>query len=59
MRGWGCLVPGTMTQLPVPGDQLILLGLPVYTFGGLANAGQPGTAGQPDATRCRTLHVFP
>jgi hypothetical protein len=39
-RGWGCLLEGSVTELPIPGRQLDLLGFPVYTFGG-----QPGQAG--------------
>ena len=31
-RGWGDLVEGTFEQLPIPGDELDLLGLPIYTF---------------------------
>ena len=33
-RGWGTLQEGTPVQLPVPGEELENLGLPVYTFGG-------------------------
>lgn len=57
MRGWGCLVPGTPLQLPVPADQLILMGKPVYTFGGNP-AGDAGSAGPPNAERCRLFYTF-
>jgi hypothetical protein len=40
-RGWGKLVPGTPVHVPVSGRELISLGLPYYTFGGI---GSPGTA---------------
>lgn len=40
-RGWGKLVPGTPVHNPVSGRELISLGLPYYTFGGI---GSPGTA---------------
>lgn len=33
-RGWGDLPEGVFLQLPVPGRELELLGLPAYTFGG-------------------------
>ena len=35
---------GTPLHLPVPADELTTIEAPVYTFGGAANAGQPGTA---------------
>jgi len=34
-RGWGKLISGTPLQLPVTGRELISLGLPFYTFGGV------------------------
>ncbi len=34
-RGWGDLAEGTFLQVPVPGDELELLLLPMYTFGGI------------------------
>ncbi len=40
-RGWGKLVSGTPFHNPVSGRELISLGLPFYTFGGV---GSPGTA---------------
>jgi hypothetical protein len=40
-RGWGKLVSGTPYQLPVSGRELLTLGLPYYTFGGV---GLPGGA---------------
>ena len=51
LRGWGCLLEGTPVQLPPPGRQLDLLGVPNYTFGGV---GQPG--GAPKPTNCPLLH---
>lgn len=33
-RGWGDLAQGTFLQIPVPGRELALLGLPGYDFGG-------------------------
>ncbi len=52
LRGWGCLVEGTMTQLPPPGRQLDLQNKVIYTFGG--HPGQPGSAPKP--TNCPLLH---
>jgi hypothetical protein len=40
-RGWGKLLPGTPFHVPVSGRELISLGLPYYTFGGV---GSPGSA---------------
>jgi len=34
-RGWGRLVPGTFLHLPVPGRELLTLGRPNYSFGGV------------------------
>jgi hypothetical protein len=52
LRGWGCLVEGTPTQLPPPGRQLDLLGKPTYTYGG--TPGSPGSAPKP--SNCPLLH---
>jgi hypothetical protein len=52
LRGWGCLLAGTPTDLPPPGRQLDLLGKPLYTYGG--SPGQPGSAPKP--TACPLLH---
>jgi len=52
LRGWGCLLEGTPTQLPPPGRQLDLLGKVNYTYGG--QPGQPGSAPKP--TNCPLLH---
>lgn len=38
-RGWGELVPGTLLHFPIPARELQLLGLSVYTFGGVGNPG--------------------
>lgn len=37
-RGWGDLVPGTWEQFPIPGRELELLMMELYTFGGQAGA---------------------
>jgi hypothetical protein len=50
LRGWGCLLEGTLTQLPPPGRQLDLLGKPLYTYGGV---GGPSSAPRPN---CPLLH---
>ena len=47
LRGWGCLLEGTPTDLPIPARQLDLLGREIYTFGG--QPGQPGSAPVPSA----------
>ncbi|HET7275829.1 MAG TPA: hypothetical protein VFI91_11745 [Longimicrobiaceae bacterium] len=33
-RGWGELLAGTQLHFPMPAQELVLFGLPVYTFGG-------------------------
>jgi hypothetical protein len=50
-RGWGCLVAGTVTELPIPARQLDLMGEPNYTFGG--HPGERGSA--PAPTDCPLL----
>ncbi len=45
-RGWGDLVKGTPTMLPIPGKELEILLMENYTFGGKDNIGKPGTAGK-------------
>jgi hypothetical protein len=46
-RGWGNLVSGTGTMLPVPGQELLLLLEDIYTYGG-----EPGEVGSaPDIVR--------
>jgi hypothetical protein len=50
-RGWGCLLEGTPTQLPIPSTQLDIMRKPSYTFGG--NPGQVGSASKP--TNCPLL----
>ena len=37
-RGWGDLVQHTMSQFPIPGSELLLLLLDIYTFGGPGDA---------------------
>ena len=51
LRGWGCLLEGTLTELPPPGRQLQIIGKPVYSYGGV---GAPGSAPRP--TTCPLLH---
>lgn len=43
-RGWGALVEGTPVHYPMPGNELELLGLPMYTFGGIAGGAAPAPA---------------
>jgi hypothetical protein len=50
LRGWGCLLEGTMLELPPPGRQLELIGKPIYSYGG----GGAGSA--PHPTNCPLLH---
>ena len=38
-RGWGTLVPGTVLHYPIPGRELELMGMPIYTFGGVGGEG--------------------
>jgi hypothetical protein len=47
-RGWGALVEGTPIHYPVPGNELALLGMQMYTTGG----GQAGSAPAPNPERC-------
>jgi len=51
LRGWGCLLEGTLLELPPPGRQLDLLGKPIYSFGGLG-----GNRAAPKPTACPLLH---
>ena len=44
MRRWDMLQAGTPTQFPIPANELEITGRATYTFGGVANAGEPGTA---------------
>jgi hypothetical protein len=37
-RGWQALPEGTMLHLPVPGDELVTIGVTNYTFGGIGGA---------------------
>jgi len=43
-RGWGDLESGTYLNLPVPGSELLLLLMDIYTFGGNAGGGAPVSA---------------
>ncbi len=45
-RGWGDLVSGTWLELPVPGEELLLMLMEIYTFGGNAGNGAPAPAQQ-------------
>jgi len=44
LRRRGQLQAGTPLHLPVPATELQTIGEALYTFGGVGNAGQPGTA---------------
>lgn len=44
MRRWDMLQIGTPTQYPVPASELEVTTGEYYTFGGVPNAGEPGTA---------------
>jgi len=48
-RGWQTLPANTLIHLPVPGRELAVLRLPLYTFGG---PGGQGSAPAPDPERC-------
>jgi hypothetical protein len=41
-RGWGQLIKGTPIQMPVPGRELQVLQMPLYTFGGSGDGAAPG-----------------
>jgi hypothetical protein len=43
-RGWGDLESGTWLELPVPGEELLLLLMEIYTFGGNAGNAAPSSA---------------
>lgn len=47
-RGWGTLQEGTPVHFPVRGTELENLGVPNYTFGGIAGSGAP----VPQYNRC-------
>jgi starch-binding outer membrane protein, SusD/RagB family len=38
-RGWGRLPPGSFLHFPIPGRELVALGLPNYSFGGVGGEG--------------------
>jgi hypothetical protein len=38
-RGWGRLPPGAFLHFPIPGRELVALGLPIYSFGGVGGEG--------------------
>lgn len=40
-RGWQTLPTGTLLHLPIPGSELVTLGLPNYTFGGAGAGSAP------------------
>lgn len=43
-RGWGDLVSGTLLEIPVPGSELLLMLMEIYTFGANAGNGAPAPA---------------
>jgi hypothetical protein len=47
-RGWGAMVEGTPIHYPMPGNELALLGIQMYTTGG----GQAGSAPAPNPEAC-------
>ena len=47
-RGWQTLLQGTPVHFPIPGRELQVRGLPLYTFGGTGD----GAAPAPDRERC-------
>jgi len=49
-RGWGTLIEGSMTQMPVPAREREVQLAPVYTFGGAP--GQAGSAAAPNYHAC-------
>ncbi len=49
-RGWGTLVEGTMTQLPIPARERETTRAATYTFGGAP--GNPGSAAAPNHNAC-------
>ncbi len=46
MRRNDLLIGGTPTEYPIPQKQLELVGIDLYTFGGIANAGKKGIYGE-------------
>lgn len=44
MRRWDRLQSGRATHFPIPASELAIINESTYTFGGVENAGQPGTA---------------
>jgi len=38
-RGFGTLTPGTFLHFPVPASELEIVGIPIYTFGGIGREG--------------------
>ncbi len=49
-RGWGTLVPGSLTQFPVPARELEVSRLSVYTYGGAP--GSVGSSPAPNYNAC-------
>ena len=43
-RGWGDLESGTFLEIPVPGSELLLLLMDIYSFGGNIGGGAPVSA---------------
>lgn len=50
-RGFGLMLEGTICQLPIPGRELRAVGVPYYTFGGLAQ-GSVGRAPTSWGAKC-------
>jgi hypothetical protein len=44
-RGWGDLITGSPIHLPVPGDELLVLLMDIYTFGGVGGSGSAPVSG--------------
>jgi hypothetical protein len=49
-RGWGTLIEGSMTQIPIPARERETTQQPSYTFGGAP--GSPGSAAAPNHNAC-------
>ena len=57
-RGWGDLITGTLLHFPVPGAELEVLQLQIYTFGGVGGPGSAPKRGQSyDRSEAKTARV--
>jgi hypothetical protein len=54
LRGWGCLLPGTMLHLAPPATQLLIAGNLIYGYGG--HADKPGNSKEVGAN-CRIISI--